>query len=331
MSIDNQADQAREKSSRIEKLYATIPGWQSILAAVKAGESEFTDVLGKMGLLQDFGLYTSAVHDYDEIELHAFILGIVSDNRWEEIQTKSFLTYASHWLDDFFDSPDRVINPSQLLADRCDIRRALANLGRIGEIGFAMADRVRHPEAVYKALQRMLYGGLVQRAGHCADRRALVEEYQSIAGEFVDPRLFKEIQQLQPEAYWTTNKTVLELLGAAEKTLDFSVVELWNLVYAPAIYYQDVEEERARGELAFEEEEEPRLSEMLRMIRLGAKHLIGICERNSLSMRQMEFVAISIPNLPADVVSEYRSLWEGNTVTDGLTRVRGTCPELVTR
>ena len=311
MNIDNQVNQAGEQSSRMEKLYATVPGWQSILAAVKAGENEFMDLLAKTGLLEEFGLSTSAVHDYEEIEVHAFILAIVSDDRWAEIQTKSFLTYASHWIDDFFDSPARVQCPSQLFADRGDIRRALANLGRVGEIGFAMASRVPHPAAVYKALQRMLYGGLVQRTGHFADRHVLVEEYRSIAGQFVDPRLFGEIQQLQPEAYWTTNKTVLELLGAAEKTLDFNVVESWNLIYAPAIYYQDAEEERARGELSFEEEEAPRLSEMVRMVRLGAKHLTSMRKRNSLSMRQMEFVAISIPNLPDEIVSEYRSLWEG--------------------
>ena len=311
MNVYNQTGQVSGRRSQIEQLYATVPGWRRILAAVKAGENEFVDLLAKMGLLEEFGLYTSAVHDYGEIQIHAFILGIVSDDRWEEIQTKSFLTYASHWIDDFFDSPDRVHNPSRLLADRGDIRRALANMGRVGDVGFAMASRVPHPEAVYKALQRMLYGGLVQRTSHFANRHALVEEYKSIAGQYVDPQLLSDIQQLQPEAYWTTNKTVLELLAAAEETLDFNVAESWNLIYAPAIYYQDAEQERARGELAFEPEEEPRLGEMLKMIRLGANHLTCRGKRNILSMRQMEFITISIPNLPEGVMSEYRFLLEG--------------------
>ena len=51
---------------------------------------------------------TSTVHDYDDIEGHAFILGIVSEDRWDEVQTKSYLTYASHWIDDFLDCPERV-------------------------------------------------------------------------------------------------------------------------------------------------------------------------------------------------------------------------------
>ena len=117
--------------SSLERLYQTIPRSRSIIAAVRAGEIEFQDFLAKAGLL-DFGTSTSSVHPDHDIELHAFVLGIVSEDRWDEIQTKSFLTYASHWIDDFFDSPDRVADPEQLLRDRRDIRQALANMGPAG-------------------------------------------------------------------------------------------------------------------------------------------------------------------------------------------------------
>jgi hypothetical protein len=302
---------AGEQCSRLESLYSKVPFWREMLAAIEAGHAEFNDTLVRAGLLEEFGPSTSAVHAYDEIEVHAFILGIVSAGRWDEVQTKSYLTYASHWIDDFFDSPQRVLNPAQLLADRHDIRCALAHMGRVGEVGFAMANRVPHPEAAFKALHRMLYGGLVQRSREYATRHALVGEYRNVATQFVDSELTNEIVQLQPEAYWTTNKTVLELLNAAERDLDFNTAELWSLVYAPAIYYQNVDEERARGELSFEEEEAPRLSEMLKMIRLGARHLASRYTRSSLQFLQLEFAALSIPNLPSEVVSEYRALWEG--------------------
>jgi len=295
--------------SQFEPLYQKIPHWREMLAAVKAGEAEFRDTLARTGLLE-MGAFASAVHPYDDIQLHAFILGIVSDDRWEEIQAKSYLTYASHWIDDFFDSPDKVQDPAQLLADRNDIRKALANMGEIGQVGFAMADRVPHPEAIYKTLHRMLYGGLVQRAPLHADRQALVEEYLHVATRFVNPELVTEIRTLQPEAYWTTNKSVLEISNAAEKELDFNAAELWNLVYAPALYYQDVVEERARGELSFGDDEMPKLREMVRMVRLGAKYLSRQYAAGSAHMRQLEFVGQSIPNLPAEIVTEYRALYE---------------------
>jgi hypothetical protein len=299
-----------EVRSPIERLYQTIPRSRDIVAAVRAGEAEFQDFLAKAGLLER-GASTSSVHPDDDIALHAFVLGIVSEDRWDEIQTKSFLTYASHWIDDFFDSPDKVEDPDQLLRDRRDIRRALANMGPVGAVGFAMAGRVPHPEAIYKTLHRMLYGGLVQRSHEHAERQQLVREYLDVATRFVDPRMVEAIRKLQPEAYWTTNKSVLEISNAAERELDFNTAELWNLVYAPALYYQDAEEERARGELSFEEDDEPRLPEMVRMIRLGARELARVYAPGSPQMSQIDFVARSFVNLPAEVVREYRSLLEG--------------------
>jgi hypothetical protein len=299
-----------EVRSPIERLYQTIPRSRDIVAAVRAGEAEFQDFLAKAGLLER-GASTSSVHPDDDIALHAFVLGIVSEDRWDEIQTKSFLTYASHWIDDFFDSPNKVEDPDQLLRDRRDIRRVLANMGPVGTVGFAMAGRVPHPEAIYKTLHRMLYGGLVQRSHDHAERQQLVREYLDVATRFVDPRMVEAIRKLQPEAYWTTNKSVLEISNAAERELDFNTAELWNLVYAPALYYQDAEEERARGELSFEEDDEPRLPEMVRMIRLGARDLARVYAPGSPQMCQLDFVARSFANLPAEVVREYRSLLEG--------------------
>lgn len=297
--------------SPLEPLYQMIPRSRDIIAAVRAGEREFQDLLAEAGLLE-LGTSTSAVHPYHDIEVHAFVLGIVSEDRWDEIQTKSFLTYASHWLDDFFDSPDRVADAAQLSRDRHDIRRALANMGPVGVVGFAMAGRVPHPEAIYKTLHRMLYGGLVQRSHDYAERQKLVGEYRDVATRFVDPHVIERIRKLQPEAYWTTNKSVLEISNAAEQELDFSGAELWNLVYAPALYYQDADEERARGELSFEDDEAPRLSEMVAMIRLGASYLACAYAPGSPQMRQLEFVTRSFANLPPEVIREYRSLFEGH-------------------
>jgi hypothetical protein len=308
------AEQSVPSSSHFESLYRSVPDWRELLAAVKAGHAEFVDLLANTGLLERFGVATSAVHRYDEVEVHAFILAIVSAGRWEEIQAKSFLTYASHWIDDFFDSPDKVRDPDQLLNDRGDIRRALANMGPVGQVGFAMANRVRYPAAVYKSLHRMLYGGLVQRSLDYETRRILVEEYYSVATSFVDAHLAAQIRRLQPQVYWTTNKTVQELLFAAEDEIDFDTAEVWNLIYGPALYYQDADEERASGELNFNECEAPMLPKMLEMIRLGASYLSPMSPRNGLNRLQLEFVARAIPNLPAEVVGVYREIWEGRAI-----------------
>ncbi len=301
-----------EVGSRREALYRKIPRWRELLAAVRAGEAEFVDTLAALGLLQKYGKVTSTVHDYGDIEGHAFILGIVSEDRWEEVQAKSYLTYASHWIDDFLDCPERVGDPARLMEDRHDIRTALKNMGPVGQVGFAMANRVPHPEAIHKTLHRMLYGGLVQRSRDYAERQALVMEYHEVATRGVDPAIVREIRAVQPEAYWASNKSVLEISNATEKELDFTASELWNLVYAAALYYQDADQESALGELSFEAHEMPRLSEMVRMIRIGGSHLARIYSPNCPQMRQLEFVGLSFQNLPSEVVQEYRMLWEGH-------------------
>ena len=310
---------APEIGSRREALYRSIPRWRELLAAVRAGEAEFVDTLAQTGLLEKYGKMTSTVHDYGDIEGHAFILGIVSEDRWDEVQAKSYLTYASHWIDDFLDCPERVADPAQLMEDRHDISKALSNMGPVGLVGFAMANRVPHPEAIHKTLHRMLYGGLVQRCTDYAERQALVMEYHGVATRFVDPRVVREIRTVQPEAYWASNKSVLEISNAAERELDFTASELWNLVYAAALYYQDADEENARGELNFEEHEMPRLSEMVRMIRIGGKYLGRIYGPESPQMQQLKFVALSFQNLPDEVVSEYRAIWEGGGAREDLT------------
>jgi hypothetical protein len=306
MEQERRSDES-SPNCELEKLYRIVPGWREVLTAVEAGRIEFVNLLGHNGLLDRFGEETSEVHGYHEVQLHAFILAIVSADRWAEIKTKSFLTYASHWIDDFFDSPAKVPDPERLLDDRHDIVRALTNLGAPGIVGFEMARCARHPLAVMKALHRMLYGGLVQRSTDQSQRGELMSEYRDVATKFVSPELIGEIQRIEPASYWTTNKTVLELLSAAELELDYTRCELWNLIYAPAIYCQDVEEERARGELNFGDDA-PVLEDMLGMIRLGHKHLC-FCEGYSdLSIRQLDFVLRSVPNLPREIVSEYQMI-----------------------
>jgi hypothetical protein len=294
--------------SNSHKLRVNVPRWGELMAAVNDGHQEFIETLRSTGLLERYGRCASEVHGYEEIELHAITLAIPSAGRPDEMRAKSFLTYASHWIDDFFDSPVHVIDPAQLMRDRADIRCALANMGPPGRVGFAMAARVRHPQAVFQCLHRMLYGGLAQRSTCSAERHMLAQEYREVATRCVRGELVRRINQIQLEAYWTTNKTVLEIANAVEPVLDFDTTELWNLLFAPAIYCQDAAEERARGELNFSADEEPRLPELLKMIELAVEYLVQCRWENDYRVRQIEFVARFIPNLPDEVSSAYAAV-----------------------
>ena len=56
-----------EVRSPLERLYQTVPRWQDIVAAVRAGEAEFKDFLAKAGLLER-GISTSVVHPDHDID-----------------------------------------------------------------------------------------------------------------------------------------------------------------------------------------------------------------------------------------------------------------------
>ena len=113
--------------------------------------------------------------------------------------------------------------------------------------------------------------------------------------------------------YWSTNKTVLELLAATERTLDYNWCELWNLIFAPALYYEDASQEKANGELNFEDDEEPQLQDMVRMVRIAMSHLDRLPEGSALYLRQLQFVERSMPNLPPEIADIYRSFREAHS------------------
>jgi len=215
-------------------------------------------------------------------------------------------------VDDFFDNTNMVINPEEMMAKRQDIKDVLESMGSVGQVGSLLAEKTSYPEGVYKGLHRMLYGGLVQRSSSRDERRFLLDEYQQIGLKFVEPRVAEKIKSIRPEAYWTTNKTVQEFLNAAEDHLDFTVAELWNLIYAPALYYHDIAEEEKAGESSFIEEDKPKLKEMLMMVKIGAEFLSQFPdEREALRIKQLQFLLKSFKAvLPSQIVSEYQAIIE---------------------
>ena len=302
---------AKETASKLTALYEQIPDWERILSFVQDGERKFVRDL-EIKKLNSFGTDTSRVHSYSDIEVQAFILGIPSESNPEEVSAKSYLTYGAHWLDDFFDNPNIVINPEGMMTKRQDIKDVLESMNPVGQVGSLLAEKTSHPEGVYKGLHRMLYGGLVQRSLSQDERRILLDEYQTVGLQFVDPRVAGKIKSIQPEAYWTTNKTVQEFINAAENHLDFTVAELWNLIYAPALYYHDITEEEKAGESGFDEKEKPRPEEMLMMVKIGAEFLSQFPdERIGLRIKQLQFLLKAFKAiLPSQIVSEYQAIVE---------------------
>lgn len=290
-------------------VFADINQCDNLLPFVRQGREDFAQDLAQLGLPADYE-HTSAVHAASDVETQAMILTIPSQGNPSEMTTKSYLTFGAHLIDDYFDNPKMRINPIAMFEDRRDIKKVLNAMGNIGAVGFKLAQKVLHPEAVYQGLQRMLYGGLVQNSQSEEEREMLLQEYASIGANRLNVNLAADIQKIQPSAYWATNKTVQELINAAEDEIDFNVSETWNLIYAPALYYHDIDEEKARGESSFTADEEPKLQEMINMIRIGAKYLPEFSDpKAALRLEQLKAIAESFRQvLPKEIYQEYEMI-----------------------
>ena len=182
--------------SKLPKLYSTVPDSNTVLACVRKGKIMFLEELASHGIpTRDGNL--SQVHSYDDVEVQAVILAIPSMNRPEEMVTKAFLTYASHFMDDSFDRPDLEPSYETMVEHRHNIPRLLYSMGNVGRFGHTMARKARHPIGVYRGLSRLVYGALVQSAPDAETQDKFLREYKELFSRGHPPEVRRDIDSLR--------------------------------------------------------------------------------------------------------------------------------------
>jgi len=292
-------------TSKLQRLYFTVPNHEIILSAVKVGRAMFERDIKHLG----FGSpHMSKVHSYEDVEVQAFVLGIPADLNTEEIAIKSYLTYGLHFADDIFDAPD--LEPSvDVLEKNCrNIRTCLMSVGRIGKFAQGMIDKTIHKKGAYKGLHLMIYGSLVQKTQVGEKQNRLLKEFKEIGLKGVAIEVGKDIEKIRDIAYWTTTKTVLEILMASDPVFDMTRPQLWNIIYAPALYYHDIDEEKIQHEINFTEP--PTIEEMINMINIAQKHIRNYPDtRLSQRVLQLRFLFTAFQNkLPQQISHKYEEL-----------------------
>ena len=290
---------------KLEKLYSIIPEHEKILTAVRKGREKFEADIAKFGFENP---HMSKVHSYEDVEVQAFILGIPADLNLNEIAVKAYHTYGAHFVDDFFDRPN--LGPStETLERNCkDIEDCLKAVGTLGLFANRMAEKALHPEGAYKGLHRMIYGSLIQKTPVGEKQNQHLREFKELGLQGVDEEVAQDIRTIPDITYWETTKTVQEFLFASDPDFNMTRTELWNLIYAPALYYHDIKEEEVQGEINFSEP--PQIEDMLRMIDIGKKHLANYPDpRFSQRSQQLQFlVSVFQKNLPTPIIDKYKEL-----------------------
>jgi hypothetical protein len=261
----------------------------------------------------------SLVHPPEDILRQAVVLAApywVAEGDWKyKMFTRrritrhiTFLTFAAHWIDDHFDALERYCQSEEL---RRTIRNSTpedilnTHNPRLDELLHRMKQAVlprfmaplwlvyrllhlkkreerllpARVKMVPRAVERIIYGGLIQNAQDKPRLDRLIDDYH----RFVRKGLSEDLISVYSDIYnsdcrlaaWTTAKVVIELLDATTPAFSQDESEFFSLLYAPLLYYHDY-----RNEVA-----EERFGEAFSKANLpGASHLISIIDRCFVSM-----------------------------------------------
>ena len=294
---------------KLLKLYDKVPNHNTILNGIENGENNFIDALSGIYNNQHFNTDNSQVHSKGDVENQAFLLCVGLESQ-KDMARVSFLTYGAHWIDDFFDRPDFDPTPEIMSEYRHDIRELLDVMGSPGKFGHLTAKTAHNPEAVYKAIHRIAYGGLIQLAESEEKQDQYLKEYKQLALEGIAEEVKAEVSEIRDIAYWTTTKTVMEMFQSPEKGYDSTLAELWSIAYAPALYLHDGYKEKENNELNLFSKEDLTVDEMQKMIHIAIKHLPNYesCDLKQHRLQSMQVFDTFKPVMPVDVYFTYQGL-----------------------
>lgn len=203
----------------------------------------------------------SRVHELDNIFTQSVILSLpywthdynYSFRTSKKItKTIAFLTFAAHWIDDLFDD-------IQFNWDTQDLRSEVKSIGNMEQLKNKvpilkfvvdkMKKQVPIERKVYieRAVYRIILGGLIQNADSDEHISKFISEYTRQVDLNITSDLIKvpllDLRKKRPNIEWVTSKTVMELLHCCEDDFDSNISEAYNMLYAPILYYQDIEQE----------------------------------------------------------------------------------------
>ena len=256
----------------------------------------------------------SLVHPPEDILRQVVVLAApywVAEGDWKyKIFTRrritrhiTFLTFAAHWIDDHFDALERYCQSEELrrtIRDSTPEEILNTHNPRLDELLHRMKQAVlprfmaplwlvyrllhmkkreerllpARVKMVPRAVERIIYGGLIQNAESTSRLNQLIEEYY----KFVQKGLSQDLISVYSDIYnsdcrlaaWTTAKVVIELLDATTPAFSQDESEFFSLLYAPLLYYHNL-----RNEVA-----EERFGEAFSKANLpGAPQLVSIIDR----------------------------------------------------
>ena len=280
---------------KVFNMTSSIPNIERLELASRVAKEMTYDKLLELDLVEEKNL--SLVHENSGEDLHAIILGIPSHDKEEsELINKAIFTYGSHIMDDWFDQHRFFDNDEdndgiiiKLRENRSDIESIYNILGPKGEFCRWVESHSLHPEGIRKANYRVFYNGLIQQAYRLNDedsfielQRQLLDEYMELSLRDIDEEISNKIRDnVSPMTFYATGKTVQEGLYACENNYNPTVAELWNVMSAWFIYYQNIEQEKKEENVRFYDGIGPKEDEMINGIKIFDEYICNYPDERS--------------------------------------------------
>jgi len=205
--------------------------------------------------------HLSSVHAIEDVDTHAVLASLPSVRRTEVMKAKSFWTYFCHWVDDLCDAkpatlpmrhikhyiengtwPKQDIRLGCLWTSICGTNRIVSFIEHVCQPDFNPG--VHNPHQV-TGMKRILLGSLLFSA---KNREYAKRQHNLILKQWLSPNLSNQLGDFGVLVDLTT-KTALELWAGFERNAKPDTMFLYNLLYAPAIYYHNCNEEVDQGEI----------------------------------------------------------------------------------
>ncbi|MCK5607286.1 hypothetical protein KAR91_35715 [Candidatus Pacearchaeota archaeon] len=283
----------------------------------------------------------SRVHDPQTIYTHAVILSLpyweyeFSKNflarflrclsKKDMVYRITFLTFASHWIDDYFDDlQERSTEEKEvILKTEGNYAKILEAFPRINTVIKKMKRIVpkKNRSQVDRAMERIIRGAFIQNSDVQKQLIEHINHYKDLVNMGLETSLQNEINRIHKDNHktmWTTSKVVMELFhSCCGLTFNQNIAETYTALYAAFLYYQDIKNEKeeegfGRAFSCHPHRDLPTKSDMERLIKMYIKYVHKnkeIDRLHSHRMRQLHSLLwIYEEYLPPEIADTYHKI-----------------------
>jgi hypothetical protein len=242
----------------------TSKEYRKVIKGVQEGRGRFDAAMSriiywaKTNLNKTISSDASLVHDDGEVMFQSVVLSYPVKNNLEYIINTSFVAHIEHRFDDEVDRPDMqryenlvAIEKAVFEGNLRPVAQLMGPTSQLVDSVVALGNDSARQRALRMSMWRIVCGALIQRAPDKARFMKYLKLYQEKGVDGLDEHLKRDLLRISPQVYWMTTKTALEAIYALDYdyAYDANVAALWNLSFAPLLYFQDIRDEsKAEGQ-----------------------------------------------------------------------------------